>query len=100
MKDTKTRDEKKDVLIAACIALLNIDGFDGFTPEEAAKVKHGLDHAIKGGVNDIYNSDKELDYIMDITAKAMEKIAIDVGVMDEDGNKIVKKPTGQGPIWS
>ena len=73
MKDTKTRDEKKDVLIAACIALLNIDGFDGFTPEEAAKVKNGLDHAIKGGVNDIYHEEGKLDYIMDITAKAMEK---------------------------
>ena len=93
-------DEKKDVLIAACIAILNMDGFDGFTPEEAAKVKNGLDHAIKGGVNDIYNSEEDLDKMMDMTAKVMEKIAIDVGVMGEDGNKIVKKTTGRGPIWS
>ena len=93
-------DEKKDVLIAACIAILNMDGFDGFTPEEAAKVKHGLDHAIKGGVNDIYHEEGKLEKIMDMTANVMEKVAIDAGVMGEDGNKIKTTPTGRGPIWS
>jgi len=92
-------DKKKDVIIATFIAIQELGSFREFTEEEKAKVIEGLNHASRGGIMDVY-PDEKLEELLSLTAGATHKIAMDVGVLAEDGNRPKKQPSGPSrPIW-
>ena len=94
-----TEGQKKDLIIASFIAMTELDDMGIFNKEEKDKMTDALDKAVHGGINEVYHKNGKLDYIINLTAKAAERIAIDLGMLDEDGNIKRNESSSSGPKW-
>jgi len=96
-----TIDQKKDLLIAAFMAYTELDDFNGFTPEDTAKLKTEINKATKGGVLDIYGDGDKFNKLVDLTAKVVAQKGMGLGLITEEGDYVNEPKSKQtGPVWS